>query len=203
MPKNNWSGALSAIAMILLLPAHAPADAVECYEQDNLLILANDHVRMAFSPSQGGRCVSLRMAPFGMEKELVAEAGEAAAADGLFADGFWGLPTSLHNRAYAHTISGEQRSRNIHFVIRVGGDLPFLELHKTVSLDADSARIRVTYDFHNRRESYTDYSVGFQVTNRIMLEQRPPVAVVPTTDGPVRHAAADAGRKEFADPAGH
>ena len=205
MHKKNCSRVLSALVMILLLPAPAPADVVECHEQDNLLILANDHVRMTFSPSQGGRCVSLRLAPFGMEKELAAEPGEAAAAGGLLADGFWGPPTSLHNRAYAYTISGDEGSRSIHFVTRVGGDLPYLELHKTITLTADSNRVRVAYQFWNRKESYTDYEFGFILTNHFAgsAGQRT-AAVVSMPSGIVRHSAAKAAiePREFPDPAG-
>jgi len=132
---TSW---LLSIAMAMLVSASAMADIVECYREGPTVILKNHTVHMVFSPADSGRCVSLRMAPFGLDNELTVKP-EAPTDDGeLMADTFWFRQAkNLQERVYSYTTFGDARSRSIHFVIRVGSDLEFLELHKTVSLSAD------------------------------------------------------------------
>jgi len=191
------------LSMAMVVSASAMADIVECYREGPTVILKNHTVHMVFSPADGGRCVSLRMAPFGLDNELTVKPEAPTDDGGLMADTFW-FPQAknLQDRVYSYTTLGDARSRSIHFVTRVGGDLEFLELHKTVSLSADSSRIRVVYAFHNRRESYADYFIGFQARHELRLAGRRPEVVVPMPGGAVRRKPGEGAAKEFVNPAG-
>ena len=188
------------VAVMAMIATCAMADSVQCREQGGKVFLSNAAVKMTLSPDQGGRCISLRMARLGLNRELAMPINERGVG-GVFADSLWAPGKDLSDQRYEYSIFGDSKSKSVHFVTRADGDMEHLEVHKTITLTAGASEILVAYEFHNRQESYTDYTFGLTVTNHLRFGGKQTTVVVPGQDGIVRYTPTGT-LKEFVDPAG-